>query len=340
MKKYLSFGLAVLCFFTIRVSKAQFTSGANGFFMKNGALVTIDGLTIAPSADLALNGKTLLLSDVPIQGSPNNSIRRVYTFNEALDFTGTLGIFYLPAELNGNIEASLQMTTLGAAGAGYVTSNGSAVDQSKHYVFNLFNGISLRSVSAMQAGGVLPVTLVSFIAKKENQAALLQWATSSETNSAFFEIQRSENGKDWHALGQVAAGGESKALLHYVFTDSNPISGGSSKGENLYRLKMIDTDGTFAYSMIRSLWFEGLSEIALFPNPAVDMVQIKVADWGKVERVKVVNAAGKTVYESVSSQLDYISFNGIKVKDFPVGLYFVKIQGKDGFVHSLKMMKY
>jgi hypothetical protein len=65
MKKYLSFGLAVLCFFTIRVSKAQFTSGANGFFMKNGALVTIDGLTIAPSADLALNGKTLLLSNVP-----------------------------------------------------------------------------------------------------------------------------------------------------------------------------------------------------------------------------------------------------------------------------------
>jgi hypothetical protein len=83
-----------------------------------------------------------------------------------------------------------------------------------------------------------------------------------------------------------------------------------------------------------------MSEIALFPNPAVDMVQIKVADWGKVERVKVVNAAGKTVYESNYSQLSYISSNGIQVKDFPVGLYFVKIQGKDGFVHSLKMMKY
>jgi hypothetical protein len=258
MKKYLSFGLAVLCFFTTLVSKGQFTSGANGFFMKNGALVTIDGLTIAPSADLALNGKTLLLSNVPIQGSPNNSIGRVYTFNEALDFTGTLGIFYLPAELNGNIEASLQMTTSGAAGAGYVTPNGSTVDQSKHYVFNAFNGISLRSVTAMQAGGVLPVTLVSFFAKKENQAALLQWTTSYETNSAFFEIQRSENGKDWHALGQVAAGGESKALLQYAFTDSNPISGGSSKGENLYRLKMVDTDERFAYSMIRSLRFDRL----------------------------------------------------------------------------------
>jgi hypothetical protein len=340
MKRFFSFNLAVICFLTTFNSNAQFTSGANGFFMKSNALVAINGLTIAPNTDLALNNKTLQLSDTPVPGSPNNSIRRVYIFNEAFNFTGTLGITYSPAELNGNMEASLQVATSGTVGSGYVTSAGSTVDQNKHFVSNAFNGTNLRVVSAVEAGSVLPVTLVSFTAKKENQTALLQWSTSFETNSAFFEIQRSYNGNDWQAIGQVAAGGESRAALHYAFTDPNPLNGGPSKGENLYRLKMIDADETFAYSIIRSLRFEGVSAVAIFPNPTAEKIQITVVDWGKVERVNIINAMGKAVYESVSSQLSHISANGIQVKNLPVGLYFVKIKEKDGMVHSLKMMKY
>ncbi|MEO6287542.1 MAG: T9SS type A sorting domain-containing protein [Dyadobacter sp.] len=340
MKPLFSFGLAIIVLSMPSFSKAQFTSGVNGLFMKGTAVVAIDGLTIAPNADITLNNKTLQVLNTPIPGSPTNSIRRVYTFNEAFNFTGTLGVFYLPSELNGNIEASLQIATSSAAGTSYVISNGSTVDQSKHYIFNSFNGTNLRGVSAMQAGSVLPVTLVSFTAKIENETALLQWSTSFETNSAFFEIQRSLNGKEWHAIGQVAAGGESKSMLHYAFKDPSPIRVGQSKGENLYRLKMIDADETFAYSAVRSVQFEGLNEIALFPNPAMEKVQITVEDWNKVECIYIVNAAGKPVYESISSQLTGISANGIPVKHLPTGLYFVKIMSNNGQVHSLKMMKY
>ena len=94
-----------------------------------------------------------------------------YAFNEAFHFTGTMGIFFLPTGLNGNAEANQQIAKLGAPESGYITTSGSTVDLGNHYVFN--------TLSAVEAGTVLPVRLFGSTAKKENGMALLQWSTSS-----------------------------------------------------------------------------------------------------------------------------------------------------------------
>ncbi len=96
----------------------------------------------------------------------------------------------------------------------------------------------------------LPVTLTSFIATKEGQTAQLKWSTTEETNSDRFEIERSQNGKNWDLIGTQKSNGESTSLKNYTFSDVKPLN-----GENLYRLKMIDRDATYAYSRIQSLTF-------------------------------------------------------------------------------------
>jgi|GEM_PF-1665568 len=329
----------MLCVLIAVTSKAQFSSGTDDFVINDGTAVALDGLTITPDNDLVLQNKTLQLSHTAIDGSPTNGIQRVYTFNEAFNFTGTIGIYYLPTELNGNAEASLQIANSGAPGSGYLTTSGSIVDLSSHYVFNTLSAADIRIVSAAQAGTVLPVTLIGFTAQKENGTALLQWSTSFETNSSYFEIQRSQDGKEWLAIGQVTANGESSAAFQYSFADAYPF-----EGENLYRLKMVDhaadrQDASFTYSNIRSIRFESLIGTTLFPNPVADKVEIKTADWTKVLQVRIINLAGGTVYESIPSEIKHISVNGINVNNLLAGVYIVTITNANGLHHSMTMIK-
>jgi hypothetical protein len=330
----------MLCVSVAVTGKAQFSSGTDGFVVKNGTAVALDGLTITPDNDLILNNKTLQLSHTAIASSSTYSIQRVYAFNEAFNFTGAMGIFYLPTELNGNTEANLQIARSGAPGSGYVTTSGSTVDLSNHYVFNTLNAADIRIVSAVEAGTVLPVTLIGFTAKKENETAMLQWSTSFETGSSYFEIQRSKDGKQWMAIGQVAASGESSSAIQYSFVDVDPFD-----GDNLYRLKMVDRaadrwDETFTYSAMHNLRFENLIRTTLFPNPVAEKVEIKTADWSKVLQVRIINSSGGTVYESIPSDLKNISAHGINIKHLSAGVYIVKVTNTNGLLHSITMIKY
>ena len=177
----------------------------------------------------------------------------------------------------------------------------------------------------------LPVTLVSFNAKAEGQTATLDWSTSAETNSDRFNIERSRNGKTWLEIGNVSSNHESLTLKRYFFTDANPLD-----GENLYRLKMIDADGTYAYSHIESLNFNSKSIVNLYPNPVVssENLQISVKDWGKIESVRIINAVGKIVFESANSLI-----TGINTGNLTSGLYVVQIIQKDGKIDTSKFVK-
>jgi hypothetical protein len=162
------------------------------------------------------------------------------------------------------------------------------------------------------SGPPLPVTLSAFSAKKEGAVAQLAWATTSESNSAYFEVQHSQDGKNWAALAQVEAKGESKALETYTYTHTNPFA------VNLYRLKMVDLDDTFAYSAIKSLTFDGQEQLSVYPNPTVD--RIKVSSNQQVTNVKLYNQTGALVVNTVPD-----SANEVDLTKLSQGTYYVKI---------------
>lgn len=177
----------------------------------------------------------------------------------------------------------------------------------------------------------LPVTLSTFSIKKEGQIARLNWATTEETNSDYFEIQHSVSGKGWEAVGQVASSGESKVLKNYSFSHANPVH-----GQNLYRLKMVDRDMTFAYSRIQSVSFEGIAaaDLSVYPNPSSDKLFIR--DNGTVKDVVINNLNGNAVYRSSAS---FEAGNGlIDVTKLPQGMYIVKVTRKNGLVSTSKVV--
>lgn len=92
------------------------------------------------------------------------------------------------------------------------------------------------------AGGsclaVLPVELLDFTARPENNQVLVQWTTATEINNDYFTIERSVDGILYEELAIVDGAGNSTAQLEYAIYDAHPYPGTS-----YYRLIQTDFNG-------------------------------------------------------------------------------------------------
>lgn len=108
----------------------------------------------------------------------------------------------------------------------------------------------------------LPVRLSTFEGKKTSLGNEINWTISSQSNFSHFELQKSDNNREFLNLSKIAFSVAPK----YQFIDK---AVNEKLGINYYRLKMIDLDGYFEYSKIISVKNDkGVSQIGQFyPNP-------------------------------------------------------------------------
>ena len=136
------------------------------------------------------------------------------------------------------------------------------------YFVTAVSGSCTTSQSArvtVTPGGPLPVELLWFEARSTASGTALSWATASERNSAYFEVQRSADGRSFETLSRVASAGNSKATLQYHALDAAP-----RPGLGYYRLAQIDLDGRTSYSPVRTVSATTKAtdfSAQLYPNP-------------------------------------------------------------------------
>lgn len=322
----------LLLAFSIAQAKSQIVTGSS-MYVKIGTVFSMDSLVFVPTEDLNLgNNYSLTVEYTPVPGNPNASINKKYVFNNPVNFHGNLGVIYDPAELNGNTESLLEMANSWSDESGFVTMTGCARDLGTHFVSKDVADLDIRLLTLVNGQSVLPVTLVGFDAEKKEKSVQLSWKTSSETNSDFFEIQRSPNAKDWKSLGRVQSAGDSKEQAIYTYPDNGPVS-----GSNYYRLKMVDRDGTFAFSQIRRVQWSS-NALAVFPNPAVDRLEMDVDDWAKVVAVKILNAGGNVV--EVHKPATALGKKHVRLTGFQPGNYILRVEYRDGSTASTHFVKY
>lgn len=314
---------------------AQFTAGPQGFHITANTLVVIDNLTLVPGSDLTIDNRSISVSGNPVAGVPTGSISRVYEFSTPVIFTGAAGIIYDPAnELNGNDENDLEISYSGTAGGVFAVTSSSTKDPVNHHVYTTFTAQELSSVTATNANSALPVTLLEFMVTPEIHAAMISWKTTQETHSSRFEVQRSADAKSWEVLGSIAAQGESMTDQNYLYTDEQPLWNRTS----YYRLKMIDLDGSFGYSNIRTLFFKESFESEIYPNPTAERFTVKTKDWSKIRNIQLLSPDGNVVYESIDLPASG-STNEISLKAFPPGTYLVRINQINGTSRSMKVIR-
>jgi hypothetical protein len=171
----------------------------------------------------------------------------------------------------------------------------------------------------------LPVKLIGFTAVSEGNAASLTWSTAEEVNSSYFDIEHSRDAKSWTALGMVKSYGESvtKRDYHYAHTTL-------SAGINYYRLKIVDLDGRFAYSQIRSLRNDqSVGNMKAYPNPVVNgKLNIDIFGPGSYE-AEVYNLSGVRVM-----QYNLGTNRELNVATLDSGMYVLHIKSTNGEVHT------
>ena len=196
------------------------------------------------------------------------------------------------------------------------------------------DGLSVDDFSiSSSAGGPLPLHLTNFFAVKQNQAGKLSWSTEQEINSSFFVVERSSNNTDWKSIAQIAAAGNSSALLNYSFTDVNPL-----RGVNLYRLQMVDKDNSITYSDIRRVNFDKNFSYSVYPNPAQDFILITTdAKPGTSSAIQFINAKGQVVIQQqvIAAMQPY----RVNVDALAAGFYYIKITAPDGTASLLPFVK-
>jgi Secretion system C-terminal sorting domain len=184
------------------------------------------------------------------------------------------------------IPAGSVLPTSGSAGrivsSGYARRNGISE-------FSQFGiGITLKA---------LPISLVDFEARRIGAAKVqLDWETASEQNSKGFGVERRLDRETsfgtTNFVASMAVSGNSGTNLHYNYTDNN-----SYNGISYYRLKQVDLDDHFTYTVIRAV--SGSSgagvSVKMYPNPNRGQFVVRIDGTTKTYNAFVTDAAGKTV---------------------------------------------
>jgi len=161
------------------------------------------------------------------------------------------------------------------------------------------SGLSEFGAFAAASSQALPVEWLSFDAIAVGPDVLLTWSTASESNNAYFAVERSPNGVDFEAIGTVPGAGTTSEVQYYEFLDPL-ISHLSSL--IYYRLKQCDFSGSSEYSPIRVVEFPSGDRWDVFPNPAAGWVTVRFEEMLlETGSIRLFDASGWPVRSVVLS---------------------------------------
>ncbi len=176
------------------------------------------------------------------------------------------------------------------------------------------------TIASVNSGTPLPVELLSFEASVNEDQVDLMWVTASETNNAFFTVERSKNGISWEKIAVVEGEGNSNNTVEYFETDYEPLWGIS-----YYRLKQTDYDGRHEYSQVRTVNIDVFNnpDIDVYPNPA----DIEITIEGSAEElrdVRIYTLTGQDVTNLTGMKHEGKKLVTMDIANLSSGIYVVK----------------
>ncbi len=127
------------------------------------------------------------------------------------------------------------------------------------------NTINVKIDAGIMSSITLPIKLISFTARPQDNNVLLQWEVGEEINTSRYEVEFSADVNSFVSIGSVTANNNRNySLLHTA-----PV-----KEKSYYRLKITDKNGNVSYSAVCFVNFSKVADIMVYPNPTADRVNI------------------------------------------------------------------
>lgn len=173
-----------------------------------------------------------------------------------------------------------------------------------------------RDINSLET---LAVNLIRFSVVEKNGMAVLSWTSQQDINLAYFEIESSRDGYSFETLARTPAR-DGRFDQTYSFINKTPDDW------NIYRLKMLNQDGTFAYSDWVVLKLKS-AVIKLYPNPVflsegkltIDFQGTPVPNF-----LDIYSEVGEQLY-SVNIQHTSGQKVSVDISRLTMGIYYVKI---------------
>jgi len=239
----------------------------------------------------------------------------------------TLGVgywkFYNPGPTptyNSGLQGDrpLRMVAFRLADFGLTAANAGSIVRFVHTLSgNSDQAFIAYNTAAFSAGTgvVLPVTLTSFEAVARDNAALLSWTATNAQQFSHFELERKDAATGKFAVVAKIPFTDASAEGRYAYEDMSP-----AEGKNYYRLKLVDLDGAFSYSVTRMLDFSAAAAVASYPNPVHEVLYVHLPGTGG--EIAMYDAAGRKVEVKISGTG---TSRSIGVRQLAAGLYTLHV---------------
>ncbi|MFZ2898923.1 MAG: hypothetical protein WA004_09890, partial [Saprospiraceae bacterium] len=220
----------------------------NGTIKNDGVIFRTDTSTITHNAGALIQGTGTISyfeRTLTSNGSfnPGNSSPGVFTISDGdIILNGPFGVEISGPPTGGAGAAFDQLVvSLGSATVNgtiyadfgsYTPTPGSMyqIISAQSYAGTPTVSVTPNTITATYSNGVLtvvsalPVTWLSFRAALEGDDVHLTWSTASESNNEGFDVQRSENGRDWQTIAFVPGAGTTSEVQTYSYTDPSPFT--------------------------------------------------------------------------------------------------------------------
>lgn len=171
---------------------------------------------------------------------------------------------------------------------------------------------------------VLPVKLTSFFVYGQPDQVRLEWTTAQEINASHFIIERSVDGRHWDSVKMVLSIGNSIGPVNYQSYDQAPPAGVS-----FYRLKLVDRDGRYDYSIVRRVLVQDPGDVVISPNPVTSVLSLKFTKGGvENRRVQVISSDGGVRFDQIYQS----GVVELPLKNLTPGSYFLRILTQRGVI--------
>jgi VCBS repeat-containing protein len=247
---------------------------------------------------------------VPYGGAPTNLDPLDATLVNSGASVASFVVQTVPAEgvlrlgsPTGTLIVPGQVVPYAQRGAVYYVANGSASTMSTSFTYTAVDSEgagsnNIANYTIPMTASPLPVVLTAFAVRASGTSALLDWATASEKNNAYFTVERSGTGRpaSFVAIGQLAGQGTTATAHTYRFSDPNAAATGHTV---YYRLRQVDADGTATYSPVRAVAFgpaASAASLALYPNPVAEagtQLDLSALPTTATYQVRLLDATGR-----------------------------------------------
>lgn len=262
--------------------------------------------------------------------------------NATVSFGGLLPnkSYSVAYSLGTDIFNSPVFTTNGTGAGSFDLGLLAAGDIGKNFAANVFNAVGgcswngtiYNSSTLTENSGcfLLPVSGLDLNTFWKNDMVVLKWSTMTERNTGHFLVEKSENGATWMTVDRIEAKGNSQVKTEYrcQFKPRGYV-------RLFLRLRLVDKDGSFTFSDVKTLSSPRLASISISPNPVSEQLRISVPGMVKVKHISLIDPEANIVYE----QTCLCTGTTVDMTKLPPGVYVVRLIMEDGEVQTKRIVR-